>query len=141
MYENILYEVDGGVATITLNQPDKRNALSHGMLDDMIKGFEAARDDEAVRVVILTGAGKVFSAGGDLSGFSADLPLAHKHYGSRKLALIGEKGRSGDRKKQPLLVRPYVPEKAFDNALLAQGHLNRQLLGLYDAAFFIAERA
>lgn len=84
MYENILYAVDGGVATITLNQPDKRNALSHGMLDDMIKGFEQARDDEAIRVVVLTGAGKVFSAGGDLSGFSADLPLAHKHYGSMR---------------------------------------------------------
>ena len=71
MYENILYEVDGGIATITLNQPDKRDALLTESLDDMIKGFEQARDDEAVRVVILTGAGKVFSAGGDLSGFSS----------------------------------------------------------------------
>lgn len=88
MYENILYEVSGGIATITLNQPEKRNALSHGMLDDMIKGFEQARDDTEVRVVILTGAGKVFSAGGDLSGFSADLPLAHKHYGSMRFLTL-----------------------------------------------------
>ncbi len=84
MYENILYEVDGGVATITLNQPDKRNALSHGMLDDLVSAFKSAQSDEAVRVVVLTGAGKVFSAGGDLSGFSADLPLAHKYYGTTR---------------------------------------------------------
>jgi enoyl-CoA hydratase/carnithine racemase len=84
VYENILYEVAGGVATITLNQPDKRNALSHAMLDEMIAAFGEARTDEAVRVVVLTGAGKVFSAGGDLSGFSLDLPLAHKYYGTKR---------------------------------------------------------
>lgn len=84
MYENILYEVDGGVATITLNQPDKRNALSHPMLDELVAAFKEAQQDDAVRVVVLTGAGKVFSAGGDLSGFSADLPLAHKYYGTTR---------------------------------------------------------
>lgn len=83
-YENVLYEVGGGVATITLNQPDKRNALSHGMLDDLIAAFEEAREDDQVRVAVLTGAGKVFSAGGDLSGFSADVPLAHKHYATKR---------------------------------------------------------
>lgn len=81
-YENILYEIAGGVATITLNQPDKRNALSYPMLDEMVNAFEQAAADEAVRCVVLTGAGKVFSAGGDISGFTADVPLAHKHYAS-----------------------------------------------------------
>jgi enoyl-CoA hydratase/carnithine racemase len=84
VYENILYEVDGGVATITLNQPDKRNALSHEMLDDLIRAFGEAKEDAAVGVVVLTGAGTVFSAGGDLSGFSADVPLAHKHYATQR---------------------------------------------------------
>lgn len=84
MFENVLYEVEGGVATITLNQPDKRNALSHAMLDDLIAAYKQAADDDEVRVAVLTGAGKVFSAGGDLSGFSADLPLVHKHYGTRR---------------------------------------------------------
>lgn len=84
MYENILYEVDGGVATITLNQPDKRNALSHAMLDDLIRAFGEAKEDTAVGVVVLTGAGTVFSAGGDLSGFSADVPLAHKHHATTR---------------------------------------------------------
>jgi enoyl-CoA hydratase/carnithine racemase len=84
VYENILYDVADGVATITLNQPDKRNALSHPMLDDLVAAFGAAKDDPEVRVAVLTGAGDVFSAGGDLSGFSADLPLAHKHYGTTR---------------------------------------------------------
>ncbi|MGH2906421.1 MAG: enoyl-CoA hydratase/isomerase family protein [Solirubrobacterales bacterium] len=84
MYENILYEVEDGIATVTLNQPDKRNALSYPMLDDLVHAFEAARDDENVRVVVLTGAGKVFSAGGDLSSFSADVPLTTKHYASMR---------------------------------------------------------
>ncbi len=84
MYENILYDVADGVATITLNQPDKRNALSHPMLDDLVDAFGKAKVDPDVRVAVLTGAGDVFSAGGDLSGFSADLPLAHKHYGTTR---------------------------------------------------------
>lgn len=83
-YENILYDVAEGVATITLNQPDKRNALSYPMLDELADAFTRAGEDEAVRCVVLTGAGKVFSAGGDISGFAADVPLAHKHYGSMR---------------------------------------------------------
>ena len=78
-YENITYRVADNVATITLNQPDKRNALSHAMLDDLLSAFGAARDDDDVRCVVLTAAGKVFSAGGDLSGFSADVPLDQKY--------------------------------------------------------------
>lgn len=97
MYETILYEVAEGVATITLNQPDRRNALSHELLDELIAAFTDARGDDAVRVVVLTGAGKVFSAGGDLSGFSQDLPLAHKYYGTTRFLdlfrLIAELGK------------------------------------------------
>lgn len=83
-YENILYDVEAGVATITLNQPDRRNALSYPMLDELVKAFGEAREDEAVRCAVLTGAGTVFSAGGDISGFAADVPLAHKHYASMR---------------------------------------------------------
>lgn len=97
MYENILYDVADGVATITLNQPDKRNALSHGMLDDLLAAFADAQQDEAVRVVVLTGAGKVFSAGGDLTGFSLDTPLVHKYYATTRFLdlfrLIAELGK------------------------------------------------
>jgi enoyl-CoA hydratase len=92
------YEVAGAIATITLDQPDTRNALSDELLDDLIGAFEAARDDDAVRCVVLTSSHeKVFSSGGNLAGFAADVPLAHKHAAiarfPRLFALIGELGK------------------------------------------------
>jgi enoyl-CoA hydratase/carnithine racemase len=91
----VRYATTDGVATITLDQPDTRNALSDELLDDLIGAFEAARDDDAVRCVVLTSSHeKVFSSGGNLAGFAADVPLAHKHAGiarfPRLFALIGE---------------------------------------------------
>jgi enoyl-CoA hydratase len=82
-YEQLLYEAADGVATITLNRPEQRNALSAQLLAELVDAIEAARDDEAVRCVVLTGAGdKVFCAGADLGGFAADVPLVQKHYAS-----------------------------------------------------------
>src|SRR3954449_7634582 len=94
----VRYEVDGGVATITLDHPETRNALSDELLHDLIAAFEAARDDDAVRCVVLTSShDKVFSSGGDLAGFAAEVPLAHKHRGierfPRLFRLIGELGK------------------------------------------------
>jgi enoyl-CoA hydratase len=86
-YETILYDVrEDGVATITLNQPEKRNALSNQMLSELIEAFESARDDERVRCVVLTSShDRVFSAGASLDQFAADLPLVHKHFGTERL--------------------------------------------------------
>jgi enoyl-CoA hydratase len=82
-YEQLLYEAADGVATITLNRPEQRNALSAPLLTELVDAIEAAREDEAVRCVVLTGAGdKVFCAGADLGGFAADVPLVEKHYAS-----------------------------------------------------------
>lgn len=98
-YETILYEVAGdGVATVTLNQPETRNALSNELLGELIDAYEAARDDDAVRVVVLTSShDKVFSSGANLAGFGADVPLVHKHFASDRLVqifrLIGELGK------------------------------------------------
>jgi len=68
------------------------------VLDDLIAAFSAARDDDAVRVVVLTSThDTVFSSGGNLAGFAADVPLIRKHYGTdrfpRLFALIGELGK------------------------------------------------
>jgi enoyl-CoA hydratase len=89
-YETIRYDVaDTGVATITLDQPETRNALSAEMLDDLIGAFEAARDDQRVRCVVLTSSHEtVFSSGANLAGFGADSPLIHKHFGSERLAKL-----------------------------------------------------
>src|SRR5436305_8717240 len=98
-YETLLYDVaENGVATIALNQPDTRNALSDQLLGDLIDALEAARDDAGVRCVVLTSTHeKVFSAGANLGGFAADVPLVHKHFATerfpRLFRLIGELGK------------------------------------------------
>jgi enoyl-CoA hydratase len=82
-YAELLFDVDAGVATVTLNRPEQRNALSAQLLAELVDAMKRARDDDDVRAVVLTGAGdKAFCAGADLGGFAADLPLVDKHFGS-----------------------------------------------------------
>jgi enoyl-CoA hydratase/carnithine racemase len=69
-YETILYEVDGPVLTITLNRPDKLNAYTAVMGVELAEAFHRADEDDDVRVVIVTGAGRGFCAGADISGGS-----------------------------------------------------------------------
>jgi enoyl-CoA hydratase len=98
-YETITYELaDTGVATIALNQPDTRNALSDELLRDLVSALESAREDDAVRCVVLTSTHeKVFSSGGNLGGFAADVALVHKHFATerfpRVFRLLGELGK------------------------------------------------
>ena len=66
-YQHILYDVDERIATITLNRPDKLNAFTSIMREELIDAFEVADADDDVRVVIVTGAGRAFCAGADLS--------------------------------------------------------------------------
>ncbi len=70
MYGEILYDAAEGVATITLNRPEKRNPIGPTTIGELLHALDRARSDEAVRVIVLTGAGKAFSAGGDLGGFA-----------------------------------------------------------------------
>ena len=97
-YATVRYEAAEGVATIAMDQPDTRNALSDDLLGDLIAAFEAARDDDAVRCVVLASTHeKTFSSGGNLAGFASDVPLVHKHMGTerfpRLFTLIGELGK------------------------------------------------
>jgi len=94
----VLYAVADGVATITLNEPSTRNALSPEVLDGLIASFERARDEEAVRVVVLASSHEtVFSSGANLGGFAGDVSLVHKHFGSGRFVslfkLIGALGK------------------------------------------------
>ncbi|WP_433466801.1 enoyl-CoA hydratase-related protein [Spirillospora sp. CA-128828] len=69
MYEAIIYEVAERVATITLNRPEARNALSDQMIEELLDAFDRAKTDADVRVIVLTGAGdRAFCAGADLGG-------------------------------------------------------------------------
>src|SRR4051794_41954421 len=80
--ELVLYEVRDGVATVTLNDPEKRNRLSQEMLTQLVAAIKRARDDDDARAVVLTGAGKAFCAGADLGGFGSDAPAIAKHFGT-----------------------------------------------------------
>ena len=72
-YEQVSYEVADGIATVMLDNPEKRNMLSAQMLVELVDAMKTARDDEEVRAVVLTDAGdKVFCAGADLDDFAAD---------------------------------------------------------------------
>src|SRR5215813_4164591 len=66
-YETILYEVEEHILTITLNRPDKLNAFTATMQREMIDAFDHADKDDNIRAIIITGAGRAFCAGADLS--------------------------------------------------------------------------
>ncbi|MBT7891447.1 MAG: enoyl-CoA hydratase, partial [Deltaproteobacteria bacterium] len=66
-FEQILYEIENRVALITLNRPDRLNAWTVTMMNEMIEAFDLADKDDEVRVVIVTGAGRGFCAGADLA--------------------------------------------------------------------------
>ncbi|HEV2217130.1 MAG TPA: enoyl-CoA hydratase-related protein [Candidatus Dormibacteraeota bacterium] len=82
--EQALLAVDGHVATITLNRPEQRNPLSGQMLRDLATAFLWCRNEPEVRVVVLTGAGRVFCAGADLSSFDGKMTTLER-YRSRDL--------------------------------------------------------
>jgi enoyl-CoA hydratase/carnithine racemase len=70
-YEQILYEVDAGIATVTLNRPEKLNAFTGSMGEELWDAFNRALRDDAVRAIIFTGAGRAFCAGVDLQAVAA----------------------------------------------------------------------
>ena len=97
-FTTLRYDVAAGVATIALDQPETRNALSDELLGELESAVITARDDDTVRCVVITSTHeKVFSSGGNLGGFAADVPLVHKHAGiarfPRLFTLLGELGK------------------------------------------------
>ena len=70
-FETLLYSVEDGIATITLNRPEKLNAFNTEMMKELIAAFDETDADDDVRAVIVTGAGRAFCAGADLSAGGA----------------------------------------------------------------------
>src|SRR6201986_4829921 len=89
MAEEVLYSVADGVATITLNRPDRLNALNGAMYEGLMEAFDQTDGDDGVRAVVVTGAGRAFCAGADLSrgagtfdyGQEAGAPEGHRDAG------------------------------------------------------------
>ena len=71
MFETLKYEIKDGIAYITVNRPKALNAISTAVLKDLKAAFDMVKDDDQVRVVILTGEGKAFVAGADIAQMSA----------------------------------------------------------------------
>jgi enoyl-CoA hydratase/carnithine racemase len=78
MYETIKYEVSENILTITLNRPDKLNAFTAQMMYDMIDAFDKADADDEVRAIIVTGEGRAFCAGADLSAGAKTFDYANR---------------------------------------------------------------
>jgi enoyl-CoA hydratase/carnithine racemase len=73
-YQQICYEVKDRIATITLNRPEQLNAWTDVIAEEVWQATHAADTDDAVRVMVLTGSGRAFCAGGDITGFKSDNP-------------------------------------------------------------------
>ena len=69
MNKAVLYNIDEGVAVITLNRPDRYNAVNQDLVDGISESLNKAKDDESVRAIVMTGAGRGFCAGADMTVF------------------------------------------------------------------------
>lgn len=94
-FETLLYEVADGIATITLNRPDRLNAFTPKMMLDMIAAFDATDADDAVKAVIVTGAGRGFCAGADLGGGSGTFDQGAREAERRAAGDTGDLSRDG----------------------------------------------
>lgn len=96
-YEQIRYEIDDQVLTITLNRPDRLNAYTATMAEELIEAFDQADADDGVRAVVLTGAGRGFCAGADLKSggarFDYAAGAAHRDNGGRVSLRIFESAK------------------------------------------------
>jgi len=90
-YENILFQVETGIATITFNRPKALNALNSALLDEFSQALDEVAADESIRVLVLTGAGeKAFVAGADIGELAACNALTAKNFSRKGHNIIGK---------------------------------------------------
>jgi enoyl-CoA hydratase/carnithine racemase len=94
-FETLLYAVEDGIATITLNRPEKLNAFTARMMKELIDVFDITDADDAVKVVIVTGAGRAFCAGADLSSGGATFDRTSPQALEREEGKVGDVYRDG----------------------------------------------
>src|SRR5262245_2198900 len=96
-YRHILFETDErGVALLTINRPDKRNALSTELVGELADAFHAVENDSAIRALMVTGAGeKAFVAGADINELAVLTPAETRQYGLRGQAVFRALERCG----------------------------------------------
>src|SRR2546429_8072173 len=84
--KHLLYARRDAVATVTINRPDARNALSHEVAVELRAALQEAKRDAAVRDIVITGAGQIFCAGADLNSFRREQPELDRYFQRRQLA-------------------------------------------------------
>jgi enoyl-CoA hydratase/carnithine racemase len=94
-FETLLYSLEDGIATITLNRPERLNAFTTRMMTDLISAFDHTDADDAVGAVIVTGAGRGFCAGADLSAGGATFDRDARREPERLAARVGGVERDG----------------------------------------------
>lgn len=96
-FQHLLVDRDGAVAIVTINRPDKRNALNSETMDELRRAILALKHDDGVRAVVLTGAGdKAFIAGADINELAVQTPVGgreHAHRGQHVLDLLETMGK------------------------------------------------
>ncbi|MGL6113374.1 MAG: crotonase/enoyl-CoA hydratase family protein [Rubrivivax sp.] len=93
--QTLLYDVADGIATITLHRPEKMNAFTTQMRDELVAAFDETDADDAVRAVIVTGAGRAFCAGADLSSGGKTFDYATRGDSAREAYKVGDVYRDG----------------------------------------------
>jgi enoyl-CoA hydratase/carnithine racemase len=94
-FETLAYAVEDGLATVTLNRPEQLNTFTARMRDELIAAFDLTDADDAVRAVILTGAGRAFCAGADLSAAGDTFDYAKRRDALREASRRGDVYRDG----------------------------------------------
>jgi enoyl-CoA hydratase len=122
-YANLLVDVDGPVATLTLNRPEQLNALSNGLLDDLYAALRELNPGDEVRVIRIRGAGRAFCPGYDLSPGSGYSPSAGRR-GPRGEALadLGESSIARDREALREMVERWLWMWNYRKPIIAQTH-------------------
>jgi enoyl-CoA hydratase/carnithine racemase len=95
MFETISYDVEAGIATITLNRPEKLNAFNTRMMSELVRVFDATDADDGVKVVIVTGAGRGFCAGADMESGPATFDRRLPQPPEREEGKVGNLYRDG----------------------------------------------
>ncbi len=85
-FDYIIYEKDKNIVRIIMNRPEKLNPLGHPMMEEIAKAVDCANDDDDVRVMIIKGAGRAFSAGHDIPMIGMDIKLGPEYAGKRPTA-------------------------------------------------------
>ena len=122
-YDNILVEVDDAVATITLNRPERLNALSAGLLDDFQAALRELNPGDEIRVIRVRGAGRAFCPGYDLSPGGATYAAAKPPVGrGDALADLGESAIARDRERMRELIDRWLWVWNYRKPIVAQTH-------------------